>query len=93
MNAALPVVSFTRAFDASHPDRGWTDQELNDLESGRFAFTVPGIVIEGQRWTLHPDNFYIDVINLLRSLTADAAQIQAAESRFQQGVYNWRLDR
>jgi hypothetical protein len=35
------------------------------------------------------DSFYFDVIELLRRLTTDGTQMQAAEGRFQQGVYNW----
>jgi hypothetical protein len=83
-------VKFGRVYHSPHPDSGWTDQELNDLESGRFRITLPSFVITGQTWTMNCDSFYFDVIELLRRLTADGAQIQGAENRFQQGVYNWR---
>jgi hypothetical protein len=91
-NAAPPVVSLLlgRVLHVPHPDSGWTDHELNDLESGRYNMTVPGVEINSQGWALYADSFYFDVIELLRRLTADAAQMQAAETRFQQGVYNWR---
>jgi hypothetical protein len=85
-----PVV-FGRVLHSPHPDSGWTDQELNDLESGQWRICDrPGIVIDGQKWTMHCDSFYFDVIEMLRRLTADAAQMEAAETRFQHGVYNWR---
>ncbi len=92
IGAASPVVAFTRIFDASHPDQGWSDQELTDLErpGAPFQLPHPGIVVNGQQWTLHCDSFYLDVIGLLRRLTADAAQMTAAERRFGQGVFNWR---
>ena len=95
MDAPAPVVFFTRVFDAAHNGMGWSDQELEDLErpDRPFAFSVRGIVIDPQRWTLYCDSFYLDVIDLLRCLTADATQMQAGESRFQQGVYNWRRER
>src|SRR5437763_527004 len=32
MNAAAPVVSFTRIFGAEHDGVGWSDAELNELE-------------------------------------------------------------
>ena len=91
MNAAAPVVSFTRIFDAGHNGVGWSDAELNELESrGEAHGRHPGIVINGQRWTLHCDGFYLDVVNLLRRLTGSAAQMNAAEQRLAAGVYNWR---
>jgi hypothetical protein len=92
MDAPSPVVSFTRVFDLAHDGVGWNDHELEDLErpDRPFGFSVRGIVIEPQRWTLHCDSFYLDVIDMLRRLTADATQMQAAESRFAQGVFNWR---
>ena len=92
MDASDPVVFFTRIFDAAHDGVGWSNQELEDLErpDRRFAFSSRGIVIEPQRWTLHCDSFYLDVIDMLRRLNADAAQMRAAENRFSQGVFNWR---
>lgn len=85
-----PVV-YGRVLHSPHPDSGWTDQELNDLESGRWRIDArPSIVIDSQKWTMHCDTFYFDVIELLRRLTTNSAQMHAAESRFQQGVYNWR---
>jgi hypothetical protein len=83
-------VKFGRVYHHTHPDSGWTDEELKDLESGRFRINLPSVVITGQTWTMNCDSFYFDVIELLRRLAVDAAQMQAAESRFQQGVYNWR---
>jgi len=93
MDAAAPVVFFTRIFDVSHDNIGWTDQELEDLERpdrAQFNLRDRGIVIEPTRWTLHCDSFYMDVIAMVRGLNADPAQMQAAENRFTQGVYNWR---
>jgi hypothetical protein len=92
-NAAEPVVHFTRIFDPAHYNVGWSDQELEDLErpDRPFQLSLPGIVIDPGRWTLYCDSFYMDVIELLRRLAADAAQMQAAEGRFCQGVYNWRI--
>jgi hypothetical protein len=92
VGAEAPVVSFTRIFHASHAGEGWSDQELNDLERPGTPFRLqhPGIVVNGRRWTLHCDSFYLDVIDLLRRLTADATQMAAAEQRFGQGVFNWR---
>ena len=92
INAPAPVVIFTRILDPGHPDIGWSDQELEDLErpDRPFRFPHPGIVIDDQRWTLHCDSFYLDVIDMLRRLTGDPTQMNAAESRFAQGIYNWR---
>jgi hypothetical protein len=84
-------VAFARVLHSPHPESGWTDQELNDLESSRCRICDrPSIVIEGQKWTMHCDSFYLDVIEMLRRLTAHAAQMQAAERRFEHGVFNWR---
>jgi hypothetical protein len=89
--AAAPVVSFTRIFDASHPTVGWSDPELTDLElRGEGHGLHPGIAVTGVQWTLHCDSFYLDVINLLRRVNADADQMRSAERRFNAGVYNWR---
>ncbi len=82
---------YTRVLHNPHPDSGWTDQELNDLESGRWKISShPSVGIAGQQWTMYCDSFYFDAIELLRRLASDTAQMQAAENRFQQGVYNWR---
>lgn len=91
-NAASPVVFFTRIFDPAHPGIGWSDQELEDIErpDRPFTFPHPGIVIGPEQWTVHCDSLYIDVICMLRRLNADPVQMQAAETRFSQGVYNWR---
>jgi len=90
-NAATPVVSFTRIFDAGHEGVGWSDAELNELERRGHAHGLhPGIVINGPRWTLHCDSFYLDVINLVRRITDSSDQMQSAERRFAAGVYNWR---
>jgi hypothetical protein len=89
-DADVPLVGLTRVLSPSHPDSGWTDHELTDLESGQYSMTSTGIVTDGQNWTVYCDSFYFDVINLLRRLTDDANQMQAAERRFRQGVYNWR---
>lgn len=93
MHAPAPTVTFTRIFDPAHPNTGWSDQELNNLENSNsgFAFPHPGIVVNAQVWTIHCDQFYLDVIAMLRSLNSNIAQMQAAENRFQQGVYNWRI--
>lgn len=89
-SGAPPVVFFTRILHSAHPNSGWTDQELEDLESGRNQLSFAGIVIESDRWTLHCDSFYFDVIDLLRKLNSDPVQMQGAETRFCNGVYNWR---
>lgn len=98
-DAAEPVVYFTRIFDPAHADVGWSDRELEDLErpGSPFQLPHPGIVIDPPspprqyyQWTLHCDSFYLDVIKLLQRLTADTTQVQAAENRFRQGVFNWR---
>jgi hypothetical protein len=91
-DAASPVVYFTRIHDPAHQDRGWSDQELEDLErpDRPFQLSAAGVVIDPQRWTLNCDSFYLDVIEMLRRLTSDAPQMQAAERRFKQGVFNWR---
>lgn len=93
MNAPAPVVFFTRVFDPDHPETGWSDQELEDLECPErpFHFPHPGIVIDHQQWTVHCDRFYLDVIDMLRRLTGNPTQMAATESRFSQGIYNWRL--
>src|SRR5262249_41095032 len=92
IDAPAPVVFFTRIFHAEHDGIGWSDQALNDLEDPARPNDLPhrGIVINAQGWTLHCDSFYLDVIDMLRRLNADPAQMRAAESRFTQGVYNWR---
>jgi hypothetical protein len=92
MDAPAPVVLFSRALDAAHPERGWSDRELEDLErpDTSFSFPYPGIVVDVQRWTLHCDSFYLDVIDMLRRLNVDPTQMRAAEARFAQGVHNWR---
>jgi hypothetical protein len=78
-------------FDESHDGVGWSGAELDELERrGEGHGLHAGIVINGQQWTLHCDSFCLDMINLFRRLTADAAQMQGAEYRFSQGVYNWR---
>jgi hypothetical protein len=86
------VVLFTRIFDPSHVGIGWSDQELEDIERPDRPFSMrhPGVVVDQNRWILHCDSFYVDVIEMLRRLNADAAQMKAAETRFNQGVYNWR---
>src|SRR5204863_213617 len=78
-------VVFGRALHAPHPDSGWTDQELSDLESGRCMLSGQSIVIAGKQWTMFCDCFYFDVIKLLHRLTSNLTQMQAAERRFQQG--------
>lgn len=82
-----PVVTFTRILDASHPEAGWTDKELDDLEHPRRPFRLahPGIVADGERWTVHCDSFYLDVIEMLRRLNANEQQMRAAEDRVQPG--------
>jgi hypothetical protein len=93
MDARAPIVAFTRVFNASHDNIGWTDEELEDLERSdrpQFHLPSPGIVIDPTRWTLHCDSFYLDVIDMLRRLNASPTQIRAAEDRFSKGVYNWR---
>jgi hypothetical protein len=92
MDAPAPVVAFSRVYHAVHDGTGWTDQELEDLERPDRPNTIPnpGIMIDPQRWTLHCDSFYFDVIAMLRDLNINPAQMQAAESRFTQNVYNWR---
>lgn len=93
MDALSPVVFFTRILDPSHPDVGWTDRELEDLErpdTPQFNLPLAGIVIDSKRWTLHCDSFYLDVIEMLRRVCANSVQMKAAEGRFAQGVYNWR---
>ena len=80
-----------RVLHNPHPQSGWTDQELDDLESGRWKISnQPSIGIGAQQWTMYCDCFYFDTIELLRRLAADKIQMRAAENRFQQGVYNWR---
>jgi len=49
-----------------------------------------GLVELGPVRTIHCDSFYLDVIEMLRRLNANAAQMAAAENRFAQGGYNWR---
>jgi hypothetical protein len=92
MDALSPVVFFTRVFDPTHDGIGWSDEELENLErpDRPFGFSFHGIVIDPQRWTLNCDCFYLEVIDMLRRLNADATQMQAAETRFAQGVFNWR---
>lgn len=93
MDASSPVVFFTRIFDSAHPNVGWSDEELEDIERPDRPFSLPhpGIVVDPNRWTLHCDSFYMDVIDIMRRLDADPIQLRAAETRFSQGVYNWRL--
>jgi len=94
LNGPAPTVFYARILDESHDDRGWSDDELENLERPdrpEFGFPVPGVVITGTQWTLHCDSFYLDVIELLRRLNADATQMTATEQRFAQGVYNWRV--
>ncbi|SRR5258706_11701146 len=88
-NAASPIVSFTRVFDPSHERIGWSDKELGDLERGSFRLSLPGVVVQSKKWTIHCESFYLDVIDMIRNLHADTAQMQAAESRFHKGDYNW----
>jgi hypothetical protein len=90
--AASPIVYLTRVFNLGKDGVGWDDKELNDLErqDGSFAIQHAGIAINGPNWTVHCDSLYFDVIKLLRSLTLDTTQMQAAEHRFSQRVYNWR---
>jgi hypothetical protein len=90
MNASSPIVQFTRVFDPSHDGVGWSDKDLENLELRAFSLPLPGIVVDQNRWTLHCDSFYLDVIETLRRLNADAAQVAAAEGRFALGEYNWR---
>jgi hypothetical protein len=92
-DAVTPIVALTRVFDPSHPKVGWSDKELTDLElmDGRFAIPHPSIAVGGGRWTLHCDALYFDVIKVLKKLAADPIQMAAAEGRFTQGVFNWRL--
>jgi len=91
INAPAPIVAFTRIFDAAHVGIGWNDAELNDLERRAEQHGLhPGIVPGAQQWTLHCDSFYLDVINLMRRLMANAAQMRAVEQRLSQSVYNWR---
>ena len=87
-----PVVTFARVFDASHPGVGWSDKELDDLEVPEKSFGLPhsGIVADGERWTVHCDSFYLDVIEMLGRLSADSDQMRAAEDRFSRDMYNWR---
>jgi len=87
---AGPRIVYARVLHSPHPKQGWTTQELNDLEGRGYAIGTPSIVITGHQWLFHADSFYFDSIELLRRLTSDVAQMQAAERRFQQGVYNWR---
>jgi hypothetical protein len=56
-----PVV-FGRVLHSPHPDSGWTDKELNDLESGGYKISHPSIVISGHQWTMYCDSFYCDVV-------------------------------
>ena len=92
MDPASPIVEFTRIFDPSHYGVGWSDQQLEDLErpDRPYSFPYSGIVIDSQRWTLHCDAFYLDVIEMLRRLNADSVQMTAAENRFSHAVFNWR---
>lgn len=91
IGAATPVVAFTRIFDAAHPDRGWAEQELNDLEDPAKSFRLyRGIVIDAQRWTVHCDSLYLEIIETLCRVCSDSQQMQAAENRFAQGIHNWR---
>ena len=92
IGAPAPVVVFTRIFDQAHSDVGWSDRELEDIEHPDRSFELPykGIVTDLNRWTLHCDSFYLDVIAILRHLNTDSTQMQAAERRFSKGVYNWR---
>jgi hypothetical protein len=93
LDAEKPIVWFKRSFDQSHPESGWTDRELNDLErpNSPFKHPHPGIISDGTNWTLHCDSFYLDVINILVRLTENAAEMNAAEQRFKSGVINWRV--
>src|SRR5262249_7791971 len=56
-----PQVVFSRVLHSPHPDRGWDDNELDDLESGRFQIKCDCIEIASQKWTMHCDRFYFDV--------------------------------
>jgi len=91
-NAAVPRVCYTRVLHGAHKDSGWTDQELDDLERkpDRFRLSHYSIEISGEEWTIHCDCLYFDVITMLQAVVADLTQVQAAENRFTQGVYNWR---
>lgn len=93
MGAPAPVVAFTRVFHAAHDGTGWTDAELEDLErpDSPFSFQCPSVVIDPQHWTLNLDPFYLDVIKMLHHPCADVDQLQAAELRFSQGIYNWQI--
>lgn len=88
MTMDFPRIVYKRVLHSLHPDSGWTDGELNDLERGG-TISVPCVEIDGKQWHFHADPFYLELINLLRNLAADATQIQAAEVRFQQKVMNW----
>ncbi len=85
-------VFFTRIFDPTHDGVGWNDKELEDLENpfSSYSFPYQGITIESEVWTIHCDAFYIDVIEMLRNLTSDVDQMNAAENRFKQRAYVWR---
>ena len=93
MDAAAPVVYFARFCDQAHPEIGWSDKELEDLEnpSRPFQISAPSVVIENGKWTLTCDSFYIDAIRMVCKLTADKTQMQAAENRFGQRIVNWRI--
>jgi hypothetical protein len=91
MDAGSPKVVIERLLDQSHPATGWSDKELNDLEAGTHHFPgKKGIVVADGKWTLYPEPFYLEVIEMLRRLVANKEQMQAAEDRFKQGKPNWR---
>jgi hypothetical protein len=91
VSATPPLVRFDRFLVPPNNDRGWTFQELADFETGAATIPFPGVSAKPGEWTVCPDAFYIDVINMLRRLTDDAAQMTAAENRFAQNVYIWRI--
>lgn len=74
-------------------DEGWSDSELEQIERDLDRSRLPhhSIEMSNRELTIHADCFYFDAIRMLRDLIANPAQAQAAERRFSQGAYVWRL--
>ena len=53
-------VVYGRVVAPSNTGCGWTDAELDALESSTHTITHPSISITGQQWTIFGDGFYCD---------------------------------
>ena len=89
--SSIPGPGLLRVYDPSHPNRGWSSAQLDAFEQQGEGYRMhPGIVVTSSGLTVHCDSFYLDVINLMRRLTSNTQQIEAAERRFTASCHNWR---